>query len=284
MLRWLVGGLALLALAGCESLFFYPARAIRHTPAELGLRYEDVSFSSSDAVRLSGWFLPAASGKARATVIHVHGNAANIGEHVWASRWLPAAGYNVLEFDYRGYGQSAGEPGLTGAQRDISAAIAYARSRPDVDPRRLIVFGQSLGGALAIYNVANSPYREDIRALIVDSAFSSYRQIAGEKMAGFWPTWPFQWLPWLLLNDTYAPRDAIAAVAPIPLLLIHGDGDQIVPAHHSVQLFQRAAEPKQLWLLPDVPHTAGLEWPANRQKLLGLLDDILKRGKAVASP
>lgn len=275
MLRCLSVALMLLTLSGCESLFFFPSRTIAHTPAELDLRYEDVRFQSDDGVWLGGWFLPAIGGKARATVVHVHGNAANIGEHVWAARWLPAAGYNVLTFDYRGYGSSDGSPDIAGAQRDISAALAYVRSRPDVPPGRLVVFAQSLGGALAIHNIAHSPYRNEIRVLIVDSAFSSYQRIAGEKLAGHWLTWPLQWLPQLLISDRFAPDAAVAAITPIPLLLIHGTGDQVVPSHHSEQLYERAASPKRLWLLPNVSHTAGLELPANRSRLLALLDSLL---------
>lgn len=278
MLRLLAGLLVMLLLSGCESLFFFPSRQLQHTPAELGLQYQDVSFNAADGTQLTGWFLPAV-GPVKGTVLHLHGNAANIGDHVWAVRWLPAAGYQVLTFDYRGYGQSAGEPSLAGAQQDIDAAMAYVRQRPDVDPARLMVLAQSLGGAMGVYNLAHSPRRAEVKLLVVDSAFSSYQGIAREKLAAAWLTWPLQWLPYLLLDDRYAAQDAVGLLAPLPVLFIHGTGDQVVPAHHSERLYQAAASPKQLWLLPNVPHTAGLELSANRQRLLQLMAQVLD-GKA----
>ncbi|MFO1386490.1 MAG: alpha/beta fold hydrolase [Chitinivorax sp.] len=262
--------LLILWLTGCESLFFFPSRPLQHTPAELGLQYQDVSFAAADGTQLHGWFLPA-QGVVKGTVLHLHGNAANIGDHVWAVRWLPPAGYQVLTFDYRGYGRSQGQPSLAGVQQDIDAALGFLLQRADVEPKQVMILAQSLGGAMGIYNLAHSPWRSQVKLLVVDSAFSSYQGIAREKMAGWWLTWPLQWMPYLLLSDRYAPQDAVAELSPIPLILIHGSGDRVVPAHHSEQLYAAAGAPKELWLLPNVPHTAGLELPANRQRLLAMM-------------
>src|SRR5690606_31944598 len=90
----------------------------------------------------------------------------------------------------------------------------------------------------------------DIRALVVESAFSSPRAIAQEKLAGFWLTWPFQWLPRLTLSDAYSPLGAVARVSPIPLLLVHGEEDDIVPIAHAERLYEAAPEPKELWRVP----------------------------------
>lgn len=274
LVRLLLAGV-LGCLGGCESLFFYPSKQIAHTPAELGLVYQDVRFYSADNTALTGWFLPASTQPAKATIVHVHGNAAKIGDHVWAVRWLPAAGFNVLTFDYRGFGQSEGRPGLDGAVLDVQAALAYALARPDVDPDRLVVFGQSLGGALSLYQVAHSPLRARIRALVVDSTFAGYRQIASEKLAESWLTWPVQWLPEWVLSDRLAPRGAVSTIAPVPLLLVHGTADTVVPARHSEQLYALAGSPRQLWLLPGVPHTAAFELAVNRRRLLDWLDQAL---------
>ncbi len=270
MLRCCLCLLLILLLTGCESLFFFPSKQLQHMPTELGLQYQDVSFAAADGTQLHGWFLPA-QGVLKGTVLHLHGNAANIGDHVWAVRWLPAAGYQVLTFDYRGYGSSQGQPSLAGAQQDIDAALGVLLQRADVEPKQVVILAQSLGGAMGIYNLAHSPWRRQVKLLVVDSAFSSYQGIAREKMAGWWLTWPLQWLPYLLLSDRYAAQDAVAELSPMPLILIHGSGDQVVPAHHSEQLYAAAGAPKELWLLPNVPHTAGLELPANRQRLLAMM-------------
>ncbi|MGL5986616.1 MAG: alpha/beta hydrolase, partial [Burkholderiales bacterium] len=147
----------------------------------------------------------------------------------------------------------------------------------DVAPKQVVVLAQSLGGAMGIYNLAHSPWRNQVRLLVVDSAFSSYQGIAREKMAGLWLTWPVQWLPFLLLSDDYAAQQSVARLAPIPVLFIHGTGDEVVPAHHSEQLYAAANSPKTLWLLPNVPHTAGLELLPNRARLLAMLEQMPPR-------
>ena len=146
----LLSGLLVIVLAGCiERMFFYPDSATYATPAQLGVRAEDVQIVTADGSRLHGWFLPAA-GNAKGTVLHLHGNAANVSNHLPLVSWLPARGYNVLMVDYRGFGRSQGRPSLDGIVDDAAAALAHLRTRPDVDASELIVLGQSIGGATAL--------------------------------------------------------------------------------------------------------------------------------------
>jgi fermentation-respiration switch protein FrsA (DUF1100 family) len=270
--RALVAFFAALLLAGCTGTFFQPDRRLAATPAALGLAYQPVSLHAIDGTELFAWFLPA-RGEARATVLFLHGNAENISTHFANVAWMPAAGFNVLALDYRGYGGSAGTPSLAGVQLDIDAAMRALVERRDLAPKRIVVLGQSLGGALAIYYVAHSRYRDRICALITDSAFSDYRRIASEKLAGFALTWPLQWLPALTVDDDYAAERAVAAVSPIPLVLIHGDADAIVPASHAQRLFERAAEPKALWRVPGAGHIQGLHDADVRRRLTETLEN-----------
>ena len=110
-------------------MFFYPDSATYTTPAQLGVRAEDVQIVTADGSRLHGWFLPAV-GNANGTVLHLHGNAANVSNHLPLVSWLPARGYNVLMVDYRGFGRSQGKPSLDGIVDDAAAAVAYLRTRP----------------------------------------------------------------------------------------------------------------------------------------------------------
>jgi fermentation-respiration switch protein FrsA (DUF1100 family) len=153
-------------------------------------------------------------------------------------------------------------------------------SRPDVNPDRLVVFGQSLGGSIAVYNVAHSPYRQHIRALAVESAFAGYRQIAREKLADFWLTWPLQYpLSWTV-SDAYSPSDAVAGVSPIPLLVIHGDRDAIVPLHHGQRLYELAREPKQLWVVPGGGHIQAFQYQTYRDRFVAYLTEVLQESPA----
>jgi len=259
-----------LALSACTPVFFQPTGTIYSSPGIYGIEYQPVEFKAADGTALFAWFMPA-RGEAHGTVLYLHGNAQNISAHFANVAWMPAAGFNVLTFDYRGYGGSAGRPTLAGVQLDIDAAMRELLERPDVDPERIVVFGQSLGGALAIYYVAHSKYRDNIRAVVADSAFADYRLVAKEKMADFFITWPLQWLPDYTVDNDYAPRAAVAAIAPIPLLLIHGEDDSIVARHHSQMLYDAAHEPKAYWEIPDRGHIQALRDSGVRKRLTEFL-------------
>jgi fermentation-respiration switch protein FrsA (DUF1100 family) len=241
-------------LSACNGLFYYPSQKIYYTPDVFRAAYENIFFKSKDGTELNGWFIPAV-GPVKGTVIHFHGNAENMTNHYLFVRWLPNEGFNLFVFDYRGYGASSGKPERQGMVEDSMAAIDYVRRRPDVDPRRLLVFGQSLGGALALAAVAQDS-KDGIRAVVVESAFASYRGIAREKLGDFWLTWPIQWpLAWLLISDDESPLTIMKKIAPIPLLVIHGDKDETVSYSQGRQIYQKASPPKEFWTVAGGHHT-----------------------------
>lgn len=252
-LRWAVrfGVLALVILGttvvGLDRLFYYPSETIDATPRDIGLAYEDVTFETSDGLKLSGWYLPA-RGDSRGTVIHFHGNAANISNHVFASYWLVYEGFNLLVFDYRGYGGSAGKVTRAGTIRDGHAALDYILSRDDTDPERVFAFGQSLGGAVATVVAAERP---EFRAVVLDSTFSGYRRIASRHLR---KTLLIPWLTdaiaWVALSGDYDPVDYVARIAPRQLMVIASTEDEICFAELGRELFDAADEPKQ-WILLD---------------------------------
>lgn len=265
-----------IGLGGCNGVFYQPSPNILITPQRLNYAYEEVSFKSGDGTLLNGWFIPAI-GAVRGTVILYHGNGSNISDHYASVFWLPNQGYNVFLFDYRGYGKSEGAPSRRGIQEDGIAALNYLRQRADVSSYPLIVYGQSLGGAVAVSTVARQD-KKDIGAFILESSFTGYRSIAREKLGSIWLTWPVQWPLSFLVSDDYSPIDSIDKISPIPLLIVHGDADKIVPLHHSQELFKAAREPKTLWIIPGGKHINSfsklhLDF---REKLLNYLSDTLK--------
>lgn len=240
-------------MIGCDSFFYYPDQKVRGHPGDDGLACEDVFFGAPGGPRLHGWFLPARGGEPRGTVLHLHGNAANVTGHYEFIRWLPAAGYHVLTFDYRGYGRSQGRVSRRGTLEDAAAALDYLQGRGDVDSRRVIVFGQSIGGVVAV--VLAGGRRDRIRAVVVDSAFTRYRDIARyhvhQSVTLFALAW---WFP-RCVRIGFDAIDHVSRIAPTPVLFMHGRADRIAPAFMSRQLYEAAGDPKELWLIDEMDHT-----------------------------
>ena len=147
---------------------------------------------------------------------------------------------------------------------------------PETDQDRVVVLGQSLGGSIAVYTVAHSPNKDRIRALVIDSAFSSYRRIAREKLNDFWLTWPFQYpLSWTV-NDDYSAEKWIGQVSPTPVLILHGIDDPVVPVHHGNMLSESARKPKEFWLTTRPGHVQSFGDEAVRKDLVDFLSRVLR--------
>lgn len=273
-MRVALGVVALLALGACTNLFFYPDQKVYFEPGRFGIAHEEVRFTSTDGTRLHAWLLPA-TGRAKATILFLHGNAQNISAHIASVAWLPSQGYNVFLLDYRGYGESQGVPQLAGVFADIEAAADYVAGRDDLHAVPLVIFGQSLGGALAITAAAKLKSKIAIAAVISDSAFSSYRTIAREKMGELWFTWALQWPLSFAFADGLSPRRYVGELSPTPLLLIHGAADITIPSAHAVALYDAARPPKELWLLPGIRHIEAFSKPEYRERLLAWLTTTL---------
>lgn len=259
-------------LPGCESYFFYPSKEHVPGPSLEGVSREDVYVRTRDGVRLHGWLLRP-QGKPLGTVLFLHGNAGNVSTHVGNVLWLALSGYRIFLLDYRGYGKSGGKATLGGIQADALAALDALFGMDEVDGDRVAVLGQSLGGAVAVYAVANSPYKARIRVLVVDSAFSGYREIAREKFTEVSVPRILRSPLSRLVPDRYSPRLWIGRLAPVPVLIIHGDADRIVPVAHGERIFALAGEPKALWIVRGAGHVEALASPDVRTRLLKFLSD-----------
>jgi hypothetical protein len=247
-----------------EDMFFYTDARIYTTPAALGLTAEDVFFPTADGNRLHAWFLPA-SGPPLGAVLHLHGNAANISNHLPLVDWLPARGYHVLMVDYRGFGRSEGRPTLNGVVEDSIAALDYLRARDGVDPARVALLGQSIGGATAIRVAAQRPGA--VRALVVDCAFSSYRGIA-RIVAEANPV--LRQLAPIGVRVLPGPdRDPVTAIRALtmPLFLIHGTDDEVIPFSEGKALDAAAPQPHTFLAIEGGLHVDALNSPSVRDRV-----------------
>ena len=222
--------LVFLFQSSCVHLPNIPGRQLVATPKQAGLDYETVSLVTADGVKLHGWFVPAQ--QARRTVLFFHGNAGNISHRLENLAIFHQLGLNTLIIDYRGYGLSEGRPSETGLYRDAEAALQYLQETRGISAADIIVFGHSLGGAVAAWLAARHP----LGALIIESSFTSIPAIA----ADLYPWLPARWLT-RLHYDTLGNLQAVSS----PVLIIHSPEDEIIPFHHGRRLFEVANPPKQ---------------------------------------
>lgn len=232
-----------LFMSGCNHLFYYPDSTVHITPEKFSLKYEDILIQTEDGEKLNGWFIHTKNKVPMATILHFHGNAENITTHFLYFAWLTNKGLDIIEFDYRGYGSSTGQPSRDGLFLDSKAALAWAKNNSRT--KDLFIIAQSLGGAVAIPAYVNDPI-DEVQAIIIDSSFASYRKITRQKLSNIWLTWPFQWPLSFLISDNLSPIDSIQNVH-VPLLFVHSPMDPVVPFESGNALFIAASEPKELW-------------------------------------
>lgn len=222
-----------------NSLLYFPSRAIVETPAAVGLSFRDLTIETEDEELLHGWWV-AAQPPALGHILLCHGNAGNVGDRVLHAALLSRAGFDVLLFDYRGYGQSSGRPTEEGTYRDARAARSALLRQPDVDRALLLYLGESLGAAVALALALEAPPR----GVIVQSAFTSVRAMARLH-------YPF--IPPALVPRAYPSLLRIRALAA-PLLVLHGECDDIVPLSHGRALFDAATGAKRMHSFPGLGH------------------------------
>lgn len=251
-----------------NKLFYLPTRDEPATPANWGCPYREVELISKDGTRLHGWWIVNKGAASRGTVVFSHGTAGSMGHHLGFVIWLVKAGYEVLIYDYRGYGQSKGITDRRGMIQDARAALEYAGNQRRPGGQLVISYGHSLGGAKSVAAIAEGETPK-LRAVITDATFASYRQMArfmGGKLAAD------------LVSDELSPVDHIAKISPIPLLIIHGKKDPVVPFSQAEKLFEAAKKPKTLFEVKDGHHGNSL-WQdkgAYRKRMLEWLDENLE--------
>lgn len=213
-------------------LIYFPQRGIDITPQQHGMKYENVWLNTSDGVRLNGWFMP---GKHASdlTVLLLHGNAGNISHRFAKYTILHGLRLDIFALDYRGYGDSEGEPDEAGLYLDARAAYRYLIEQRGIDPQKLFVYGESLGTAVAVDLLSEV----DAGGLILEAGFTSATDV-GQEM------YPFLPMHWLMQSrfDTQSKIGRIKA----PLLILHSREDEFFPMQHAQKLLAAAPEPKQL--------------------------------------
>jgi dipeptidyl aminopeptidase/acylaminoacyl peptidase len=279
------GGLLLLVLGWRTSsrAIHPPAAAIPWSLADYpNLKPDELKVSSSTGVTLAGRFF---AGRERATIVLSHGYGGNQDELLPAANALHEAGFSVLTYDLRGTGRSGGEVTFGDRERaDLRSVIDYATRRPDVDPERIGAFGFSMGGATTLMEAADDPR---VKAVVADSAWSDVKHWLKPSLSGFvkHPTDHFSPLSLAFVRlrtgtdfGSLKPERVIAKLSPRPLLLIHGDADDIVPFGDAERNLRAAGEPKELWRIPGAAHgdTVRADGPLASQRVVAFFEQALR--------
>jgi dipeptidyl aminopeptidase/acylaminoacyl peptidase len=242
----------------------HPPRYTLHVvPSEYQADYETISFISEDGVPLKGWLIKPPQPRAKSPAIIIcHGVGANKSDFTELAVSLARRGYFVLLFDFRAHGESSGSRTSLGyhEQKDVLAALSILKAREEIDLRRIGIYGFSMGASTAILAAARSG---EFSAVVADSAFTSLKDQAKTVVTSFYhlPSFPFLHLAVIGYElyfrarvENVAPVNVIAKISPVPILIIAGEGDKLIPAENGHKLFAAAGEPKDLWIISGADH------------------------------
>lgn len=264
-------------LSSCSSLFYYPSRSLYYLPSRLGYHAQELTFKAADGTQLYGWFFAVPEGSpVLGTIIQFHGNGENMSSHYLSLVWLVEQGYQLFTFDYRGYGKSQGDPDQKGTYQDGLAALAQAwEFHQKYGASRFIVYGQSLGGAIATRALEDFAEKSKVDLLVLDSTFVSYQSVARKKMASFWLSWPFSPLAGVLISDEYSAEQALKENKS-RVLVIADREDPAVPFSCSKDFYPEISAPKEFWELNEGYHIGVFSDPhsSRRAQFLRLLDTL----------
>ena len=222
---------------------YFPMKDVISNPASVELPYEEVYFDTPDNKRLNGWYI--ANSKAKFTIIFCHGNAGNISHRLEKILIFYNLGLNIFIFDYRGYGKSIGAPSESGLYEDADAAYNYLTKERRISKDSVILYGESIGGAVAI----DLARKTDVGALITEETFTSIKDMSGIA-------YPF--LPYFIFSSRF---DALSKIKNVgcPKLIVHSIDDEIVPFRLGEKLFDAARPPKKFLKIRGSHNTAFLE-------------------------
>lgn len=246
------------------SVTFHPERAAAGGVWRVPPGAEEVWFETADGVKLHGWHFGARGRAAEAAVVFFHGNGGNVSYCRWVGESLAGRGYDVLLFDYRGYGRSGGAlAGERGLYADADAAYDFVTKGRGVPAGRVVLYGQSLGTAVA----ADVASRRECGALVLESGLSSAADMAGTILP---------WLPRFVRGLTHNKLDTAGKLGRVgcPVLVTHGDRDEIIPVEQGRKLFEAAPEPKRLEIVGGAGHND--LWVVGGEAYLDALADFIR--------
>lgn len=266
---------AALLITSCESFFFHPLDILPYQPDICARKPENFYIETKDDLTLHAWLFRTPHPEAKGTVIFMHGNSRNMGTESLGMLWLLDKGYNLFTFDYRGYGISQGKPSIKGIMEDGAEAVDGFMQINSIDKTNIILWGQSLGGAAASYAAANSPHADKIKILVLDSTFTSWREIARDQAASIIFAYPFQYPISAFYPDDKSSKSYLPLSKIKNTLIIHSRDDKLINIKHGETLFKLAKEPKVFFVYDYAEHARIMNNSMNRPKVIDYFNKIL---------
>jgi uncharacterized protein len=267
-----------LPLAACNGVFYHPSRRLHGDAAKAGFAFEDRYFQSGSGNRLHGRLFrrePGTPGKG--LWLFFHGNSRNLTGSYNTYAWVTKRGWDFFIFDYSGYGKSGGKASREALFKDGVAFLEYAADSIPMEPgEKLVLSGESLGGAVLLGSAAAWKGRGRASMVFVDCTFPSYRDAGQAILAQRIYAWPFQLFSRLLITDDHSPDRTLEMLEGIPMLVTHCREDGEIPFLLGKRLYSLAPSPKRFWTLEGCGHTQGFtdRFPGNRERLMAFVDSL----------
>lgn len=234
-----------LYLLGCSHVLYYPDKKMYTDIKKLEIppQIHKIKNYNSDSIEL--WHFQSKTFPPKAVIVQFHGNAQNVSAHFTALYWALAHDFDFVTFDYPGYGGSEGVPTPESTVKTGIDVLKWTRKKYPNTP--IVVFGQSLGGAIGLKSTLDAQSEVNPCLVTVESTFASYQGVGRDVLRQQWLTWLFQPLAYLLLSDEWAPNSKIKNLSPTPLVVMHSKKDPIVPFKMGQDVYNKAMAPKDFW-------------------------------------
>ncbi len=263
-------------ISGCEKYFFYPNKILYYMPETCAYNPHNILVETDKGRQLHGWYFKAKTKKPKGTIFFLHGNSSNISTESVGMVWVLENGYNLLTFDYRGYGISEGKPDIEGVLQDgldfTDAVMKYYK----VDTRNMIIHGQSLGGAVASHIAAFSPYADKFKVLVLESTFTSWKSISREIASKNFFTWAWQYPISWGITGKYSTLENVKNSKIKNTIVIHSKKDNLIDYDNAEAVFKMAHERKVIIFDDFSTHAAIMSNTRVRKEYIDYLDTFIK--------
>jgi hypothetical protein len=264
----------------CSKYFYHPSKTTYFEPEKLGFKSEDIFLRMKDLTKIHLLSIAPTEKESKKTIIlQLHGNGENSSSHFVSLVWLVNHGYDLITYDYRGYGKSTGNPDPEDIQSDTLEVINSVINKCKKENKKLIIYAQSLGGAIAARAIPELKEKNFLSLVILEGAFADYREVT-RSILKKQIIEPIPFILSYVVDNSTSPKDYIEKISPIPLIVIHETEDPVVPFENGKAVFKLSKDPKQFWSVTSDGH---IKWmmmgqSPNAKKFVELLDQLVLEG------